>query len=131
MPGLAAMTPRTLLPIYKAARAQGIDGPVARRMAQDALSPLRRMRAHAPIPWMIPRLAEPDDIGFADQPVSIVCAAGRVVAMVSNDAPADEANATALRIVECVNALQGVINPAAYLDRLRGYASLLEAETAP
>ena len=133
---MTTQTAHAILPIYKLARAEGIPESEARAIAQREYaritSSLARMREHAPGPWGAEFVDEhADGSGFAAAPVYIHDRRGHVVAAVSDDAPMSEANATAARIIECVNALEGVADPVAYIARLRSYAAMLERETAP
>lgn len=127
-------TAHAILPIYKMARAQGIAESEARAIAQREYaritSALAGMREHAPGPWGAEFCDREHDDGFkAGGPIYIHDRRGHVIAAVSDDAPMSEANATAARIIECVNALEGVRDPVAYLERLRGYGRLLEEAT--
>lgn len=125
------MVTRTLLPHYRAARRAGNSHHDAYAIARRAASPLGRMGDHAPAPWRVVAHAQPDKDGFADVPVTIADARGYIVAAVSNDAPADEANATAARIVECVNALAGQHDAAGYIDWLERCRDTLDKLTEP
>lgn len=122
---------RALLPHYRAAKRAGNSSHDAYAIARRAASPLGRMGDHAPAPWRVVALAQPDAAGFADVPVTIADARGYVVAAVSNDAPADEANATAARIVECVNALAGAHDAAGYIEYLQRCRETLDKLTEP
>lgn len=133
---MTAQTAHAILPIYKMARAEGIAHAQARAIAlreyARITSTIARMREHAPGPWGVEFVDEhADGSGFAARPIYIHDRRGHIVAAVSDDAPMSEANATAARIIECVNALEGVADPVAYLARLRSYAAMLERETAP
>lgn len=125
--------PHDLLHDYRAARSAGLAPPRARSVAirqhRDRNAPLMLMVDYAPGPWQPGRLAEPDAAGFADAPIEILCNRGHVVAAVSPDAPATEANATAARITECINAFRGIIHPAEYLAHLKACARMLEEYT--
>ena len=125
------MTTRTLLPHYLQARRAGNSRHDAYAIARRAASPLGRMGDYAPPPWQVVAQAQPDAAGFADVPVTIADARGYIVAAVSNDAPADEANATAARIVECVNALAGAHDAAGYIDWLERCRDTLDKLTEP
>lgn len=125
------MVTQSLLPHYRAARAAGNSRHDAYAIARRASSPLGRMADHAPIPWRVVAQAQPDNDGFADVPVTIADSRGFIVAAVSNDAPADEANATAARIVECVNALAGQHDARGYIDWLERCRDTLDKLTKP
>lgn len=125
------MTTRSLLPHYRAARRNGNSRHDAYAIARRAASPLGRMADHAPPPWQVVAHARPDKDGFADVPVTIADARGFIVAAVSNDAPAGEANATAARIVECVNALAGQHDARGYIDWLERCRDTLDKLTEP
>lgn len=123
------------LQIYKHARAAGMDrkeaAALAAREVARVTSAIARMGTHAPTPWSVQSWAGEDDMGFADDVIRIVCAEGHVIAAVSDDAPFEEANATGARIVECVNALTGVHDPASYLETLRAMSRMLDDITRP
>ena len=131
------MNAHAILPIYKAARASGIAPNLARAMAQRetarVLRELSGANYEAPGPWHVKAWASEsrDGSGFADVPVMIADRRGFVIAAASNDAPALEANATAARIVECVNAFRGIPNPGKHMQRLREYAAMLDKVTRP
>lgn len=122
---------RPSLTAYRAARAAGNSRHDAYSIARRAASPLGRMGDYAPAPWTVTAWAQPDADGFADIPVMIADARGHVVAAVSNDAPAGEANATAARIVECLNALAGAHDAAGYIRYLARCRDTLDELTQP
>lgn len=125
------MTTRALLPHYRQARRGGASRHDAYAIARRAASPLGRMGDYAPAPWTVTAWAQPDADGFADIPVMIADSRGHVIAAVSNDAPADEANATAARIVECLNALDGAHDAAGYIRYLARCRDTLDELTQP
>lgn len=125
------MINRPSLTAYRAARRNGNSRHDAYALAKRAASPLGRMGDHAPIPWRVVAQARPDKDGFADVPVTIADARGYIVAAVSNDAPADEANATAARIVECVNALAGQYDARGYIAWLERCRDTLDKLAKP
>lgn len=123
------MINRPSLTAYRQARAAGDSKHDAYALAKRAASPLGRMGDHAPAPWRVTAQAQPDAAGFADVPVTIADARGYIVAAVSNDAPASEANATAARIVECVNALAGQYDARGYIEWLERCRDTLDKLT--
>lgn len=127
------MNRHAILPLYREARAQGIGSQEARAIAEReyarAMSTLQRMKLHAPTPWHVATWADADAVGFADIPPIIADKRGYTIALASNDAPMSEANATAARIVECVNAFHGVTHPAEYLEELRSIARMMDELT--
>lgn len=65
---------------------------------------------HAPEPWHVSRAGQPVGNYWADEAPGIAGANGRAVAEISDadDSRADYLNATARRIVACVNACAGI-----------------------
>lgn len=122
---------RDLLPHYRQARQDGATQAAAYATARRAITPLGRMASHAPAPWVVTSWATDDSSGYADVPVTIADSRGFIVAAVSNDAPAREANATAARIVECVNALAGAHDAAGYIEYLQQCRETLDRYTQP
>lgn len=124
-----------IYPLYKAARAEGIEKHEARKIAEREYhritSSLAKIKLHAPGPWHVAEWAGEDSLGFADRIVYVCAANGWAACAVTNDAPMSEANATAARIIECVNALDGVPDPAAYIAHLRDCEKMLKELTAP
>lgn len=126
-----------LLSLYKHARADGKSREdahaIATRELARTMSTLARMNMHAREPWTVQQFAEEsaDGTGFSANMARIACGRGHfMVALVSDDAPMSETNATAARVVECVNALAGVPDPIAYIAELRAYKQLIETATS-
>lgn len=123
------MNARGILQLYRAARDAGHDNRSARRMAESeyarSMTTLQTLKLHAPTPWHVIEWAEHDDtiIRIADR-------RGHVVAVIPPSGSMAHTNATAARIVECVNALNVVADPRAYVLDSDENRRLLDSATA-